>query len=139
MIPRTMHRVQSIVLPVLRAELTPLWPGLDCVSWNKDVDYRAFPILQVRRLGGLARDIRHIDRAVIELTAHTRADLPTTENLLLDGMTVLYDMVDNQTVTAAGSLSSIFVTMGPTQFDGIYDDSWRVQSLIQLGIRPPRA
>lgn len=123
---------------MLKSVLTPFWPGLDVPSWNKDVDYRTFPILQVRRLGGLAKDLRRLDRAVIELTAHTNVDLPTTEDLLLDAQTVLYDMVDKQIVTPAGSLNSIRMTMGPTQFDGIFDDTFRVQSLIQLGVRPPR-
>ena len=132
---RSLNRVQRVIIPQLRAELPD---DVTVVSWVADTDYRVFPIVQVRRLGGLAKDRRRIDRAVIELTAYTQVDLPTTEDLLLDAMTVLYDMVDSQVSNPYGSICSYRETMGPTQFDSPFEDSWRVQALIQLGVRPPR-
>lgn len=134
----SMHRVHEIVLPVLRTELATKWPTLKCVSWVPDVDYRTFPIVQVRRMGGIARDIQRLDRAIIELTAYHSADLPTTEQLLADAITALDNMVDRQTNNSAGSLNTIRMVMGPSQFDSPFDDTFRVQALIQLGLRPPR-
>lgn len=134
-----MPRVHKVILPVLRSELTPDHPGLDVCSWIKDVESRTFPILNIRRLGGQAVDPRLLDRAVVEITAYAKTGLVETENLYLDARQVLWDMVRRQTVIPnVGHLHSFFEVMGPTQFDSPYDDSWRVQGLIQLAIRPPR-
>lgn len=127
-----MPRVQEVIIPVLREKL----PGVTITSWVPDVDYRTYPLLNIRRLGGLPVDVARLDRPVIEMTAYTRDGLVETEDLYLDARQVLWEMVQNQTVTAFGYLHSFFETMGPTQFDSPYDDSWRVQGLIQLGLRP---
>lgn len=130
-----MPRVQEVLFPVLRAE----FPGVDIVSWEKNVRNRNYPFLKVRRLGGLAIDPKQLDRAVIEMTAYTRDGLVPTEDLYLDARQVIWDMVENQTVVdGVGYLHSFFETMGPIQLDSEFDDSWRVQGLIQLGVRPPR-
>ena len=135
MVVRNMPRVQEVVIPVLRE----LLPGVTVGSWIADTDYRTFPIINVRRLGGLAPDVKRLDHAVIELTAYSREGLEETEDLYLDARQILWDMVDKQTVTPSGYLHSFLETFGPTQFDSPFNDSWRVQGLIQLGVRPPRA
>ena len=136
MVARNIPRVHEVILPVLRAQL----PGVMVTSWIPDVDKREFPLVNVRRLGGLANYDHpdHLDRPVIELTAYTAEGLVPTEELLYDAMFVLHDMVDRQTVTSAGWLNSYRVTMGPTPFESPFEDIWRVQSLIQLGVRSPR-
>jgi hypothetical protein len=79
------------------------------------------------------------DRAVIELTAYTDTNLVDCENLCLDAKQVLWDAWKSQTVVPTkGSIGSFYTTLGPTQFDSPYDDTWRVQTLIQLGLRPTR-
>jgi hypothetical protein len=113
-------------------------------SWLPDIDYRDFPIVQVRRLGGVRnpRKPTELGLPVIELTVFTKApdgDLPTTEQLYEDVLEALYLAVRNQTVTEAGYLSSMKETLGATQFSSLFQDSWRVQGLVQLGIRPPRS
>lgn len=143
-------RVAKIVLPILRgAGLTmeDLDGGLHAVTvetWVSDVDYRTYPLLEVRRLGGFRNSKRPnlLGLPVIELTAYTNTPLgglPETEQLYEDALEVLYDAVKNQTRTDFGYLSSIRETLGTTQFSSLYQDSWRVQGLIQLGIRPPRS
>lgn len=135
MVDRKMPRVQEIVLPILRDNL----PGVNVVSWVPDVADRQFPIVNVRRLGGLAVDVEKLDRAVIELTAYSDVNLMDCENILLDAREVLWEAWKKQTVVPEkGSISSFFETLGPTQFDSPYDDTWRVQCLIQLGLRPVR-
>lgn len=134
MVNRRMPRVQAVIMPALRAEL----PGVTVVSWYPDVSNRPFPMLAVRRLGGIARDPRRLDQPVIEMTAYTQESLPATEDLYLDAREVILDMVDNQTVTPSGYLHSFFETMGPISLDAPFEDSWRVQGLIRLGLRPPR-
>lgn len=135
MVTRKMPRIQAVLFPVLRAEL----PGVAFTSWVPDVDLRTYPLVNVRRLGGISRHVKMLDRAVIEVTAYSRDGLVATEDLYLDVRQVIFDMVEQQTVVPdVGSLSSFFETMGPTQFDSPFDDTWRVQGLIQLGIRPPR-
>lgn len=135
-------RVAQIVLPILRETFTPL--GVTVVSWIPDIDYREFPMLQVRRLGGARNPKRPtlLGTPVIELTAYTVAPdggLPETEQLYEDALEALYEAVRKQTQTDAGYLHSIKETLGATQFSSLFQDSWRVQGLIQLGIRPPRS
>lgn len=134
MVERRMPRVQSIILPVLREAL----PGVTIGSWYRDIDHRTFPILNIRRLGGVGPDPKRLDLPVIEMTAYTQESLPATENLYMDAREVLLDMVERQTVTPFGYLHSFTETMGPTPFDSPFEDSWRVQGLIQLGVRPLR-
>jgi len=131
-----MPRVQSIVIPILRAAL----PGVKVGSWVEDIDYRQFPMINVRRLGGFRHDTKPEELAlpVIELTAFTDVGLPETEELYEDALSALYEAVRRQTQTSAGYLHSIKETMGATQFSSLFQDSWRVQGLIQLGIRPPK-
>jgi hypothetical protein len=134
-VTRRMPRVQAVVLPVLRDSLGP---DVKVGSWVEGVDLREMPLINVRRLGGVALDIDQMDRATIELTAYGNEGLVQTENLLLDARQVIWDMVDRQVVTPKGYLHSFRETMGPTQFDSPYDGTWRIQCLIQLGLRPPR-
>jgi hypothetical protein len=142
MVGRTMPRIQQVVIPILKDGLRD---DINVGSWVKDVSRRTYPLINVRRLGGLANAKRPdlFDRAVIELTAYSTADDPDypgltgTENLYLDAKHLLWQAVRNQTVVPGlGHLHSFFETMGPTQFDSPFDDTWRIQGLIQLGLRP---
>lgn len=135
-IVRRMPRVQAVVLPLLRARLDP---SITVGSWIKDIDHgRTWPIINVRRLGGLPKDVDYLDKPVIELTAYSDVGLVETEDLYMDARQVLWDAWKLQTVVPAGYIHSYFETFGPTQFDSPYDDTWRIQGLIQLGLRPPR-
>lgn len=135
MVTRRIPRIQEVVLPILKADM----PGVQVVSWVPDVADRQFPIVQIRRLGGLEIDVDMYDRAVIELTAYTDTNLMDCENLCLDARQILWNAWKTQTVVPGkGSIGSFFTTLGPTQFDSPYDDTYRVQSLIQLGLRPVR-
>lgn len=133
MVDRVMPRVQEVLFPVLR----PMFPGVTFSSWIADVDHRTYPIVNVRRLSGLPRDVARLDRPVVEITAYTSDGLVATENLYLDVRQAIWDMVGNQTVVPdVGYLHSFFETFGPTPFDSPFDGTWRVQGLIQLGVRP---
>lgn len=132
-----MPRVQAIVLPILRAAL----PGVNVRSWGEDIDYREFPIINIRRIGGVRDDIRftQLDKPVIEMTSYTAVGLPETELLYIQALEALYEAVSKQTETDTGYLHSIKETMGMTQFSSLMMDSWRVQGLIALGVRPPHS
>jgi hypothetical protein len=135
-----MPRVQDVVLPLLRA--VPAFSGFKVGSWVEDIDYRDFPLINVRRVGGPrhATKPKKLALPVIELTVYGTVDLPTTEDMYEDALEALYDAVLNQTLTDAGYLHSIKETMGATQFQSPFsDNSWRVQGLIQLGVRPRSA
>lgn len=131
-----MPRVQAVVLPLLRARLDP---SVTVGSWMADVDHgRTWPVINVRRLGGLPVDPQRLDKPVIELTAYSDVGLVATEELFLQAREVLYEAWLNQTQTPAGYIHSYFETFGPSQFDSPYDDTWRIQGLIQLGLRPAK-
>lgn len=141
---RDMPRVEAVALPILRAGMPD---HVDVVSWTKDVDRRTYPIIKIRRMGGLQNQKRPdlLDFAVIEVTAFSTAKDPKyagysgTQDMLLDAQHVLFQAVRNQTVIPnVGYLHSYFQTMGPIQLDSPFDDTWRWQSLIQLGLRPAR-
>lgn len=134
-----MPRPAKIVLPLLKAGIPRLEGRV--YTWNPDVDYRVFPFMSVRRLGG-ARNKQNplqLSTPVIELTAYTDEGEPETEQLYEDALEVLYEAVRRQTQTEYGYLHSMKENMGAMQFSSLFADSWRVQGLIQLGIRPPRS
>lgn len=128
-------RFQEIVIPILRQALPD---SVTVSSWVDDVDYREYPIVNVRRLGGF-RD-RHrtsgMDHPVIEMTALGAEGLIETEDLYIQALDALFAAAKDQTVVDAGYLAYVRETMGMTQFSSLFVDSWRVQGLIQLGIRP---
>lgn len=129
-------RPQEIVLPILREAL----PDVHVNTWIADVDYREFPLIIVRRFGGV-RDQSHptlFSKPIIELSAYSDEGLPECEQLYEDALEALYLAVQNQTMTDAGYLQSVRETMGASQFSSLFQDSWRIQGLIMLGIRPPR-
>jgi len=129
-----MPRIQAVILPILRAAL----PGVAIGSWVPDVDYREYPYINVRRLGGIPADVELFDRPTIELTVYGNVDLPTTEELYNQARLAIWRAWKYQTVVpAVGHINYYQETMGPTQFDSPFDDTWRVQGLIQLGLRPP--
>ncbi|ERB55487.1 hypothetical protein N806_31190 [Rhodococcus sp. P27] len=136
MVQRKIPRVQEVVLPILRDKL----PGVAIRSWIDDIDYRQFPMVNIRRVGGTRHSTRpeELDVPVVEMTAYGTEGLIETEDLYQDALSVLYDAVAQQTQTEAGYLHSIRETMGMTQFSSLFQDSWRVQGLVQLGVRPPR-
>lgn len=135
MITRRMPRVQEVVLPLLRASLPN---DVTVGSWMPDVDRRQLPYVHIRRLGGISANPDLLDKPVIEMTCYHDDNLEACEALCMDARAILYRAVEAQTLTDAGYLHSYFETLGPTQFDSPIEDSWRVQCLIQLGVRPRR-
>lgn len=133
-----MPRTQKIVVPILRGD--PRLAGVNITTWIPDIDYREFPIINVRRIGGIRNPIAPTVHSspVIELTAYTNTNLIDCEELYETALDVLYDAVLNQTQTDDGYIQSMYETMGATQFSSLFQDSWRVQGLIRLAVRKPR-
>lgn len=134
MVQRRMRRVQAIVLPLLRAEL----PEVLVTSELPDADLRTYPLLNVRRLGGASRLVDGLELATIEIMAISARGRAESEDLYLDARQVIWNAVDQQTVTSAGYFHSFRETVGPTPVSSPFDDTWSTQGLIQLGVRPPR-
>ena len=131
-------RVQQVLLPIFRGD--PRLDGVAITTWIPDIDYREYPVLNIRRIGGIRNpDAPAIHTMpVIELTAFTNTSLIDCEELYETALDVLYDAVEFQTTTPYGSLQSLYETMGSTQFSSPFQDSWRVQGLIRLAVRKPR-
>jgi len=128
-----MPRVQSIIIPLLREA----FPDVQVTSWIPVNTDREFPILNVRRAGGYPVNPKLLDRGTVEITSYGDVCYEDTEDLLKKAQIVLWDAVENQTVVpGVGYLHSYRQTFGITQFDSPYDNTWRVQSLIQFGFRP---
>lgn len=126
-----------MVLPLLRAGLPDT---VHVGSWVDDIDYRTFPLVNVRRIGGIRNPSKPdlLGLPVIEMTCYGTEGLIETEQLYEDALDVLYSAVRTQKQTPAGYLHSIWETMGATQFSSNFQDSWRIQGLLRLGLRPPR-
>ncbi|AHG23804.1 tail terminator [Mycobacterium phage EagleEye] len=138
-----MPRAQDVVIPLLRGD--PRLSGVEIVSWVPDIDYRSFPMINIRRIGGVRNPKAPTlhSSPVIEMTAYTDArnksqGLIDCEDLYETALEVLYDCVQEQRTTPAGRLQSITETFGATQFSSLYQDSWRIQGLIRLSLRRPR-
>lgn len=137
MVDVTFPRFQEVVVPILR---DTLGDEAHVSTWVDDIDYREYPIVNVRRLGGYRSRNRWsgLDMPVIEMTAYHDAGLIEAEELYNKALEALFDARDNQTVVEAGSIPHVREVMGMTQFSSLFQDSWRVQGLIELGIRPNR-
>lgn len=131
-----MPRPHDVVLPILRSAVGDRFTKIG--SWTEDVDYRQFPLLTVRRLGGThyRPGPRQLSLPEIELSVYGTTDGPTTEQLYEDALDALYAAVKGQTPTAAGYLHSIAETTGATQMASPFPSSWLVRGVIRLGIRP---
>ncbi|QBJ00211.1 tail terminator [Mycobacterium phage Pharaoh] len=130
---RRLPRIQKVVAPLLREGL----PGVTVTTWVPDIDWREFPMVNVRRIGGIRNPkapLLHMS-PVIEMSAYSNEGLIECEELYDEALEVLYEAVRNQTPTDAGYLQSMYETMGATQFSSLYQDSWRIQGLIRLGVR----
>jgi hypothetical protein len=127
-----MPRVQQILLPIFRGDSR--LDGVTVTTWIPDIDYREYPVLNIRRIGGIrnpnAPTLHSLP--VIELTAFANTSLIDCEELYETALDVLYDAIENQTVTDAGYVQSMYETMGATQFSSPFQDTWRVQGLIRL-------
>lgn len=128
-------RFQEVVLPILRDGLPD---DVTVTSWVNDIDYRTYPLIHIRRLGGYRDPSKKnmMDHPVIEMTALGVEGLIETEELYIQALDVLLDAAYSQKVVDAGRLAYVQETMGMTQFSSLFVDSWRVQGLIKLGIRP---
>lgn len=131
-------RVQQVVVPILRGD--PRMAGVTITTWIPDIDYRQFPLINVRRIGGIRNPKSPLlhSMPVIELTAFSDENLIACEELYETALDVLYDAIENQTLTDSGYIQSMYETMGATQFSSMFQDSWRVQGLIRLCVRRPR-
>ncbi|AGR46436.1 tail terminator [Mycobacterium phage Odin] len=125
--------------PLLRAD--PRMAGVTITTWVPDVDFREFPMINIRRIGGIRnpKAPRLHTLPVIEMSAYSTEGLIECEELYEEALDVIIDSVAEQRQTPAGYLQSMFETMGATQFSSLYQDSWRVQGLIRLGVRRPRS
>ena len=135
MVERRIPRVQEILLPALREAL----PGVLVTSWIPDVDRRSYPLVNIRKVGGIPVDMDVLDRQTIEIQAIGDESLAATEDLFYDSRYAIWEMVKNQTVTPAGHLHSFTDSSGAMQLESPYTDTWRIQGLIQLGVRPPQS
>lgn len=126
-------RVQDVVIPILRDAL----PGVEITSWVPDVDYRTYPIVNIRRLGGYRHRGRpeRLDLPVIEMTVYGKDGLVDTEDLYISALNALFEAQRTNKQVDAGYISHVRETMGMTQFPAQTMDTWRVQGLILLGIR----
>ncbi|BBC43842.1 hypothetical protein [Mycobacterium phage GS4E] len=134
-------RVQKVVAPILRGDQRMIDLGVTVTTWVPDVDYREFPMINIRRIGGIRnpKAPRLHTLPVIEMSAYSTDGLIECEELYEEALDVLYDAVRDQIVTPAGYLQSMYETMGATQLSSLYQDSWRIQGLIRLGVRSPRS
>lgn len=141
-------RIQQVVLPILRGhddllDNVSVVPGIAPAkvgSWVENINLRDFPMVNVRRIGGARHETRpkQLGFPVIEMTVYHTEGLVACERMYEVCLEQLYDAVKHQTQTPAGYLHSIKETMGATQFSSPFMDSWRVQGLIALGLRPAR-
>lgn len=131
----TTPRVQQVVMPILRQALPA---DVTVSSWVNDIDYREYPIVHIRRLGGYRdRDNpRLYDHPVIEMTVLGSEGLIETEELYNAAYMALVEAAKAQTVVNDGYITYVQETMGMTQFGSLFQDTYRVQGLIKLGIRP---
>src|SRR5690606_13720655 len=107
--------------------------------WIPDVHRRSYPLVNIRNVGGIPVYMDVFDRQTIELQALGHESLAATEDLFYDPRSVIWEMVKKQPDTQAAHLHSFTDSSGAMQLESPYTDTWRIQGLIQLGVRPPQS
>lgn len=129
-------RVQEVIVPLLRDKLPE---SVTVSTWVNDIDDRKYPIVNVRRVGGYRS--RHtpnwLDKPVVEIAVYSADGLIEAEELYTQVLDILFEATKKQTVTSGGHLSYMKETMGMTQFSSLFSNTWRIQGLIQVGVRAP--
>lgn len=130
-----MPRFQEVVLPILRGALPE---SVKVGSWIEDVDKRGYPLVNVRRLGGTRSKQRPdvLDKPVIEMTVIHDEGLVECEDLYRDCLDALIKASKTQVGSDVGYIVYARETMGMTQFSSLFVDTFRVQGLIEVGLRP---
>lgn len=130
----TFPRFQKVVMHILREEFGK---EAHVSSWVNDIDYREYPVINVRRMGGYrsSRRPRMMDHPVVELTVYHDKGLIEAEEIYARCIDTLFRAWEKQQITPDGHLAYVRETMGMTQISSLYQDSWRIQGLIQIGIR----
>lgn len=131
-------RVEEIVLPILRDNLDP---DVTVTSWTPDIDYRTYPIVHIRRMGGYRSRSLPLwyDKAVLEITALTDEGVPESEVLYNEILDILFKAKRRQTIVPGkGYINLVDETMGMTQMGAQSVDTYRVQGLVKVYIRPIR-
>lgn len=129
-----MIRVQEVILPILRAAL----PGVSVVSDTPDPEHREFPLVIVRRAGGVRNPKAPMIHTLpaIELVVVHDVGLVEAEELYEDALDALYDAVRQQiTVEGVGYLHSVTETRGAAQSPSHYPDTWATEGAVRLGLR----
>lgn len=134
----TMPRAQAIVLPILREALAS--KALKVGSSTEDVDYRVFPMVNVRRVGGgrNAQRPEQLSNPIIELTAFSAESQIAAEELWDDALEALYRACKTQKLTPQGYLHSVAENVGCSEIDSPFPDTYAAFGLIRLGTRPLR-
>lgn len=129
-------RFQSLVLPILRDALPP---EVHVTSWIEEVEKREFPAVLVRRIGGYRGSglgYRLIDVSNVELTALSTRGLVEAEKLYAGALEALYKAAHDQIVVdGIGHINDVSELMGMTHYGSLYQDSWRMQGVVQIRIR----
>lgn len=130
----TFPRFQKVVMHILREEF-----GRDAEisSWMNDIDYRQYPTINVRRLGGYrsSRFPDRMDHPVMEMTVYHGDGLIEAEEIYSRAVDAIFRAWHTQQMTPDGHIAYVRETMGMTQISSLFQDSWRVQGLIQIGVR----
>lgn len=121
-----MTRVQPVVLDVLRAALA----DVSVVSVVPAVDYRRFPLVAVRRAGGVRnRNLPHLhSRPVVDIAAVSAVGPVEADELYEDVLDALYSAVGEY-------FQSVLETRGATSTASPYPDTWAVEGSVQLALR----
>jgi hypothetical protein len=131
-------RVAKIMIPIIRAGLAA--DDVKVGTWTEDIDLRHFPMINLRRVGGTGRNPKRptqISHALVEMAIYGVDTLDDTEQLYEDALEALFDAWLHQTLTDAGYIHSIKEHIAMEVMTSPFEDSWRVQGLILVGIRPP--
>ncbi|GAB4964540.1 hypothetical protein BB734_24060 [Mycobacterium avium subsp. hominissuis] len=119
-----MIRVQTVVLPILRAAL----PGVAVLSAPADVEHRSYPLVVVQRAGGTRNPNAPRLHAlpVLEMTATSDVGPVEAEELYGRALDALL---------AAGHVREL---VGPEPADSP-QDTWAVSGTIRVSTKNPRS
>lgn len=125
-------RMAEVILPVVRREI----PEAQVVTWMPELKDRTYPLILIRRVGGIAYDAELADRPTVDIQVYHKESLAAAEGLALRVRGALVGAWKSQEVVdGKGTVNFIREMSGPNYVRDPGDNAWRIQMMLSILIR----
>ena len=126
-------RVAEILLPIIREAV----PSAQVATVMPEVSHKDYPLILVRRVGGVAINMDLLDRVTVDIQVFHNGTMAEAEDIALAVRGSLWSAYRKQRVIAGKGHIGYFTEMsGPGSVASDIPGVWRYQALYSVRIRP---